>query len=162
MFTPAITASRVSPPDLMTSIAFAQARTPLALEITMFFGLVCALATRKTGNTAAPRIAARLLKLFAMRFSPSAMGSATAIQGNSARNGAVFAKEPHYGTRQAGGNTPLDRGKRPEQRRRGEAKSPCSFQLACTTGCIRVIRYGPFKITRCYVQASSWLHNSFA
>src|SRR5947207_611623 len=35
MFTPAITASRVSPPDRITSIAFLQAARPFALEMTM-------------------------------------------------------------------------------------------------------------------------------
>src|ERR1700676_5084072 len=63
MLTPAMTASRVSPPDLMMSIALAHARTPLPLEMTMFFGLPCALTTRIMGTAAAPRMAARRLNV---------------------------------------------------------------------------------------------------
>jgi hypothetical protein len=39
MFTPAITASKVSPPELIISIAFLQACKPFALEMTIFLGL---------------------------------------------------------------------------------------------------------------------------
>jgi len=42
MFTPAITASRVSRPAWRYSIAFRQARSPLPLEITMLRGAPCA------------------------------------------------------------------------------------------------------------------------
>ena len=59
MFTPAITASSVSPPALMTSIAFAQQFTPpllrLALEITIFLGLACAFAIRIERAAQPPR-----------------------------------------------------------------------------------------------------------
>src|SRR5207253_11418683 len=61
MLTPAMTASSVSPPDLITSIAFAHARTPLALATAMFLGRDCPLTIRIIGNAAAPSRAARRL-----------------------------------------------------------------------------------------------------
>jgi hypothetical protein len=45
----------------MTSIALAQARTPLALEITMLLGRDCPLTIRIMGTAAAPKRAARRL-----------------------------------------------------------------------------------------------------
>ena len=66
MLTPAMTASSVSPPAFMISMALAQQLTPpllrLALETTTG-GLACAAALRTMGSAAAPRIAARLVNV---------------------------------------------------------------------------------------------------
>jgi hypothetical protein len=63
MFTPAITASNVSAPDFNISIAFLQARNPLWLAMTMFFGLcatACGPAAAAAPKTAELFIQARL------------------------------------------------------------------------------------------------------
>src|SRR5580658_2433588 len=65
-----MTASRASPPARMTSKVLAQALTPpllrLALEMAMNLGRDWALTMRIAGNAAAPRMAARRLKVALM------------------------------------------------------------------------------------------------
>src|SRR5260370_15622586 len=67
IFTPAITASSVSPPPLINSMALAQQLTPplnaLALDTTTGFGGACATACCAMGSAATPNITARLLRL---------------------------------------------------------------------------------------------------
>src|SRR6516164_7045697 len=70
MLTPAITASRVSPPARTTSSALAQAATPLALEMAIERGRRCARAMRTMGRAAAPRRAARRLNVISDIISP--------------------------------------------------------------------------------------------
>src|ERR1700722_13081292 len=60
MFTPAITASRVSPPAFRTSMARAVARNPFALEMTIFLE-VCAGAAASAGSIAEPSMSALLV-----------------------------------------------------------------------------------------------------
>ena len=67
MLTPAITASSVSPPAVRISMARAQARSPLALEMTMVFE-VWAEAIPSAGSKAEPSMTAlRLISLFIFR-----------------------------------------------------------------------------------------------
>src|SRR5579872_5528075 len=61
MFTPAMTASSVSPPALSISIARAQARSPLPLAITMFLGPGCAPADAADDKAAALNIQSLLV-----------------------------------------------------------------------------------------------------
>src|SRR5579872_7015856 len=61
MFTPAMTASSVSPPALSISIARAQARAPLPLAITMFLGPGCAPAGAAEDKAAALNIQSLLV-----------------------------------------------------------------------------------------------------
>jgi hypothetical protein len=103
----------------------AHARTPLALEITMLRGLACPFTIRIAGSTAAPSIAARLLKLFCMRsFFSFRDGQRNSAQGNSAITERRSAKDLHYVTRQVGGNTPLAVGQGIE---RSEARARACF-----------------------------------
>src|SRR5438270_929540 len=71
MFTPAMTASSVSAPDLIISIAFLHACNPLALDMTMFLGL-CASARGPAAaaavSAAEPFIQFRLLIGDCIRF----------------------------------------------------------------------------------------------
>src|SRR5947209_2960078 len=71
MLTPATTASSVSPPERITSIAFVEAATPFALATTRLRGRACAAAIRTMGNATAPASAALLLNWlsFIYRFS---------------------------------------------------------------------------------------------
>jgi hypothetical protein len=61
MVTPATTASNVSPPDLRISIALAQARSPFALLMTIFFGSAAMVACGAAAIAAVLNIQLRLL-----------------------------------------------------------------------------------------------------
>src|SRR5229473_3004361 len=61
MVTPATTASNVSPPDLRISIALAQARSPFALLMTIFFGSAAMVVCGAAAIAAVLNIQLRLL-----------------------------------------------------------------------------------------------------
>src|SRR5579864_3639578 len=66
ILTPAMTASSVSAPALSISMARAQAGPPLALEITMCFGLGCAAAAAAEDTAAVVSIQSLLVILFSL------------------------------------------------------------------------------------------------
>src|SRR5271157_1683034 len=107
MLTPAMTASRVSPPALITSTALAQQFTPpslrLALEMTTGRDLDWPLRTGSKGSAAAPSTAARRLKVLDMRFRLRHSGLRATVEApRQLRSARFFAKICHYGTGQAG------------------------------------------------------------
>src|SRR5690349_3243078 len=84
-----MTASSVSPPLLTTLIAFAQASTPFALAMIIFFGRDWDFATRMNGKTAAPTTAARRVNEFSTRV----LLSSRSLQGAGYAKGFIIPRQ---------------------------------------------------------------------
>src|ERR1035438_7660640 len=113
IFTPAITASSVSLPPWISSIALAQQLIPplnaLALDTTTGLGCAWAAAVRAMGSAATPNITARLLRprSFMKILLPPCAGTTAARRVQTPTDAQDLRRSSHYVIRQLGGSSPL-------------------------------------------------------